>query len=75
MPPLKIFDALSPHVRVATAVAPFVVAAAARLLLGRSRFTGVLMFLATAWFAINVFLAPYSAGMQQDVRNLGRVFR
>jgi hypothetical protein len=27
------------------------------------------------WFAINVLLAPYSAGMRQDLMELGSRFR
>jgi len=55
---------------VATAVAPFAAALVMRLFMGRSRFTSVLITLTTTWFAVNVLLAPLSAGMQQDLVNL-----
>jgi hypothetical protein len=35
-----------------------------------------LLSISTIWFAVNVFLAPYSYGMRQDLMNLRRaVFR
>ena len=71
----SILEALSPHARVATAVMPFLVAIGLRLILGKSRVMGVLLSAATVWFAINVLMAPYSAGMQRDIVNLRSVFR
>jgi hypothetical protein len=73
--PLRILEELSPHARVATAVAPFAVTMLVRLIFGRSRATGILISVTTLWFAINVLLAPYSAGMRQDIMDLRYVFR
>lgn len=70
-----IFNTLSPHARVATAVIPFLVALALRLILGKNRITGALISIATVWFAINVLMAPYSAGMRRDIVNLRSVLR
>jgi hypothetical protein len=75
MAPLSIVEHLSPHARVATAVLPFAIALMLRLVMGRSRLTGILLTLATVWFAANVLLAPYSAGMQQDIQNVHSLFR
>jgi hypothetical protein len=61
---------LTAHARVATAVAPFAAAVLFRLLTGRSRFASVLISVTTTWFAVNVLLAPMSAGMQQDLLRL-----
>jgi hypothetical protein len=63
-------ERLSPHLRIATAIAPFVVAVGLRLLLGGSALTRWMITLGTVWFAANILLAPYSAGMRQDIRNL-----
>jgi hypothetical protein len=57
---------------VVTAVVPFLGAAAARLIFGRNRLTRVLLSVGTMWFAANIFIAPYSAAMRQDIRKLGR---
>jgi hypothetical protein len=70
-----VLDALTPNARVATAVAPFVVALIVRLLMGRNNLTRWLVTLSTMWFAINVLLAPYSAGMRQDLVSLQQMFR
>jgi hypothetical protein len=75
MVPLNIFEQLSPHARVATAVAPFGVALVLRLCLGRNQLTSILISVATVWFAANVLLAPYSAGMRQDIQNVHSLFR
>jgi hypothetical protein len=64
------FDNLSPHVRVATAVTPFVVAIGMRFLLGANALTRWMLTLSTVWFVANVLMAPYSAVMRQDIRNL-----
>ena len=60
---------MSPHARVATAVAPFIVALLLRIILGNCRVTRWLISLGTVWFAVNVLMAPYSAGMRQDILN------
>ena len=73
--PIRLLEDLSPHARVATAVAPFVVAMILRLLMGKSWFTGLIISLSTVWFAANVLLAPYSVGMRQDLENLQHIFR
>ena len=70
MVPGTIFDEWSPHLRVATAITPFLVAMAMRILLGGNALTRWLLTLSTIWFAINVLMAPYSAGMRQEIRNL-----
>jgi hypothetical protein len=75
MTPWEIFDTLSPHARVATAVAPFVAAMALRVVLGQNRWTGLLISISTTWVAVNVLLAPYSAGMRDDILRLGDWFR
>jgi len=67
-----IFDDWSPHLRVATAIAPFVVAIVMRLLLGGNALTRWMVTLSTVWFAVNILMAPYSATMRQDIRNLLR---
>jgi hypothetical protein len=64
-----IFSQLSPHARVATAVAPFALALLARIILGNCRATRWMISLGTVWFAVNVLMAPYSAGMRQDIEN------
>jgi hypothetical protein len=70
MSPGDIFNDLTPHARVVTAVLPFAIAIFVRLVLGHNRLTGWLISLGVMWFAANVLMAPYSAGMRQDVRNL-----
>jgi hypothetical protein len=65
-----LFDHLSPHARVAAAVAPFVVVMAARLVWGKSQTMSWLITLTTVWFVINVMMAPYSAPMRQEIQNL-----
>jgi hypothetical protein len=68
-------DGLTPDARVGTAVAPFVVAMLLRLLLGRTQFTRWSIAIGTMWFAINVLLAPYSAGVREDLMELSNHFR
>ncbi len=75
MLPLHLLEDLSPHARVATAVAPFVLALVLRVVLGRSRLTSLMVSLSTVWFAINIFLAPYSARMREDIRELQNILR
>ena len=60
----------SPHARVATAVAPFVIAMLCRLFFGGNRMTNWMIAICTAWFVANVFLAPYSQQMRQDIIKL-----
>jgi hypothetical protein len=66
----NIFNDLSPHARVITAVLPFAFAVFMRLLVGNNRLTRWLISLTILWFAANILMAPYSARMRQDIRNL-----
>jgi hypothetical protein len=68
-------DALSPHARVATAVAPFAAAMVLRVALGSNRFVQWVIWGSTMWFLINVLLAPYSPGMRADLVTLRRLFQ
>ena len=70
MSPGDIFNDLTPHARVVTAVLPFASAIFVRLVLGNNLLTRWLISLSVMWFAANILMAPYSAGMRQDVRNL-----
>ncbi|MGD0773469.1 MAG: hypothetical protein ABSC05_11670 [Candidatus Solibacter sp.] len=70
MSPGDIINDLSPHARVATAVLPFAIAVAMRVVLGANRLTRWLISLSVMWFAANVLMAPYSAGMREDIQNL-----
>jgi hypothetical protein len=72
---VSLFENLSPHTRVATAIAPFVIAMLLRVLLGKNRLTRMLVSLGTMWFAANVLMAPYSARMRQDIVDLQYMFR
>jgi hypothetical protein len=69
------FDGLTPDQMVATAAIPFVIAMLMRLMLGRTQFTRWAVTVGTMWFAINVLLAPYSAGILQDLLDLESRFR
>ena len=74
--PGAIFARLSPYARVVTAILPFLAAIVCRLIFGKNRVTRALLSIGTIWFTFNVFLAPYSYGMRQDLMNLRRaVFR
>jgi len=74
--PGTIFERLSPYARVVTAIVPFLAAIVLRLIFGKNRVTRALLSISTIWFAVNVFMAPYSYGMRQDLVNLRRaVFR
>ena len=73
MSPGRIFDHLSPYARVVTAIAPFLLAIVFRLIFGKNRLTRILLSVSTVWFAANIFMAPYSYGMRQDLANLRRV--
>ena len=71
-----IFEHLSPYARVVTAITPFLGALVCRLMFGKNQVTLALLSIATIWFAANVFVAPYSYGMRQDLVNLRHaVFR
>jgi hypothetical protein len=71
----SVADTLSPHVRVATAVAPFAAAMLLRVVLGSNRLIQWVIWLSTMWFLINVLLAPYSPGMRADLLALRRLLR
>lgn len=73
--PFSILENLSPHARVATALAPFLLAIALRLILGKNKMTRLLLSLSTTWFAINILLTPYSARMQEDLTSIRTMFR
>ena len=75
MPVAGIFEDLSPHARVATAVLPFAAAMLLRLVFGKNRVTRVLLSVSTTWFAINVLMAPLSEGMRRDILDLRSWFR
>lgn len=75
MPMGSFVDALSPHVRVATALIPFLAALVLRLIIGKNRLSRVVLSLATMWFAVNVLMAPYSVGMRQQILRLGTRLR
>jgi hypothetical protein len=64
------FIGLSPHARVVTAALPFALAIFMRLVLGNNQLTRWLISIGVVWFAANILMAPYSAGMRQDIRNL-----
>ena len=56
--PGNIFNDLSPHARVVTAVLPFALAIFMRLLVGNNRLTRWLISLSVLWFAANILMAP-----------------
>lgn len=70
-----LLDEFTPHARVATAVAPFVAAMIMRIAFGRNSATRWMLTVATTWFAINVMMAPYSAGMRQDILDFVALLR
>jgi hypothetical protein len=70
-----LLDDLSPHARVATAIAPFAAALIMRIAFGRNKITRWMLTLGTTWFAINVMLAPYSARMRQDIMDFIAMLR
>jgi hypothetical protein len=74
MLPASLFEDLTPHARVATAVAPFIVASVFRVALGKNRFTKGLLSLSTLWFTVSVFVATYSQQMQQDISHVQAMF-
>ena len=74
MPLGRIYEVLTPHARVATAVIPFLAALVARLLFGKNRVTRAILSVSTVWFMINVVVAPYSAGARQEILDFRRFF-
>jgi hypothetical protein len=70
-----IFEDLSPHARVATAVLPFVVAILLRIVLGKNQVTRLLLSISTTWFAINILMTPFSEGMRRDILDVRSWFR
>ena len=75
MLPASLLDDLSPHARVATAIAPFLLAISLRLMFGKNRVTQVLLSISTTWFAINILMTPYSANMRDDLQEVRSMFR
>ena len=75
MLPASVFEDLSPHARVVTAVLPFVAAMLLRIVFGKNQVTRVLLSVSTTWFAINVLMTPFSQGMQRDIFDLRSWFR
>ena len=75
MHPTTVLQELSPYARVSTAVVPFATAILLRMIFGKNRVTRLLLSVSTTWFAINVLMAPYSVGMQEDLHNLRCMFR
>jgi hypothetical protein len=75
VPVPSIFEDLSPHARVATAVLPFAAAMLLRLVLGKNWLTGLLISLTTTWFAICVLMTPFSEGMRRDLLDVRSWFR
>jgi len=72
---MGLLDDLSPHARVLTAVAPFLIAILVRVFAGRTKMASLLFSVSTIWFAINVLLAPYSVRMRQEILELRSLFR
>jgi hypothetical protein len=70
----EIIDALSPHIRLVSAIAPFAGALLVRFIVGNNRLTGVLLSIGTTWFAVNVLMAPYSIGMRTDLLRIRALF-
>jgi len=68
-------DYLTPEMRVQVAVAPVVIAMLLRFLLGRTQFTRWSIAIGTMWFAVNVLLTPYTAGIRQDLMEVSSRFR
>jgi len=75
MGPLTVFEEFTPHARVITAIAPFLMSIVMRLILGKNKLTRMLLSLSTTWFAINVLLAPYSGRMEAELQSLRYMFR
>ena len=71
----SILNHLSPYARIITAVMPFLLAVAIRFICGKNQVTKVLLSISAMWFAVNILLAPYSAGMQRDLAQVRAWFR
>jgi len=71
----SILDHLSPYARILTAVMPFLLAIAIRFIHGKNRVTHALLSISAVWFAANILLTPYSAGMQRDLAHVRAWFR
>jgi hypothetical protein len=72
----NVINHISPYTRVVTAITPFLGALVLRLVFGKNQFTRMALSVSTVWFAVNVFMAPYSHAMRQDLQNLQHaVFR
>ena len=68
--PSSLLDDFNPHVQVATALVPFLVALAVRLIVGKTRVARAILTLSTMWFAINVLLAPFADDLRQEIFEL-----
>ena len=75
MSPDSFLDNFSPHLRVVTALVPFLAALIVRLAAGKNRFTRAILSLSTMWFAINVLLAPFAADLRQEIFDLASRLR
>ena len=64
------FEELPPDARVAVALLPFLLALVVRLLFGKNRVTQTVLWLATMWFTLSVWMAPFS----MEIPNLRRIF-
>ena len=69
------FDVFTPERQVLTALLPFCSVMLLRLIAGRTELSRWTVMIATMWFAINVLLAPYSAGLLADILEFGQRFR
>ena len=69
------YGTLDADALVMMAAVPVIIAVLLRALLGQTQLTRWATTLGTMWFAINVLLAPYSAGLRQDLMDLGNTFR
>ncbi|HUI80511.1 MAG TPA: hypothetical protein VLY24_21450 [Bryobacteraceae bacterium] len=68
--PLDFFQELPPNTRVAVALLPFLLALVGRLIFGKNRTTGTMLWLATMWFALSVILLPVSL----EILDIRRIF-
>jgi hypothetical protein len=75
MPMGNVWNELSPQVRVVTAALPFTIAIFVRLVMGSNQLSRWLLSLSVLWFSVNILMAPYAAGMRQDIRSLRTLLR
>jgi hypothetical protein len=68
-----LFEEVAAHVRLATAVLPFLTAVAFRLFAGKTRATSWVLTAALVWLVGSILLTPYSEGMRSDLRSLRRM--